>query len=122
MPGKGETFYFKEVDWNGSRGHERSYELYKRIDDETSRRISGCDQDGGSLRDFGYRLSIDLNSGDVYEHVESIQEKDWTLRQFNDAIAEGVNYEKLNSPLVDENWIKANAFDLVHMLLKRKNK
>lgn len=122
MPGKGETFYFKEVDGNGSRGHERSYELYKRIDDETSRRISGCDQDGGSLRDFGYRLSIDLNSGDVYEHVESIQEKDWTLRQFNDAIAEGVNYEKLNSPLVDENWIKANAFDLVHMLLKRKNK
>jgi len=122
MARKGETIYFKEVCWSGSRGQLSStYELYKRVDEETFKRISERDDTGERMRDFGnYRLFLDLSSGDVYEHTNSVPEREWILKQFNDTVSVGANYEKLDVPLVNERWVKANAFDLVHMLLKHK--
>ena len=67
-----------------------------------------------------YRLAIDLKTGDVYSHTGAIDENDWPLRRFGDAVRNGVEYERIDGAIVDEAWLKQNALDVVRALLRDK--
>lgn len=121
---KGETIYYTESTWRDSSGRTgRTYHTYRRIDDVTFKRISerNTTPPFERMRDFGaYRLVIDLKTGDVYSHTGAVDENDWTLRRFGDAVENGVGYEHIDGAIVDETWLKQNALDVVRTLLRDK--
>ena len=121
---KGETIYYTESAWRDSSGRTgRTYDTYRHIDDVTIKRISERDATPPfeRTRDFGmYRLAIDLKTGDVYSHTGAIDENDWPLRRFGDAVRNGVEYERIDGAIVDEAWLKQNALDVVRALLRDK--